>query len=73
MAAVGECYPVAVPPACALRSEYGVQHVLYARPPNLNPARPDCVPGEASLRTPPLGAASPRDPLSLYRSVAMDN
>jgi hypothetical protein len=47
VALVGVAYPVAVPEACALASVYGVRHVIYARPPNLNPARPDCLAGMA--------------------------
>jgi len=45
-AQVGRAYPIAVPSTCVLATAYGVRHIIYSRPPNLNPARPDCISGQ---------------------------
>jgi aprataxin len=48
-AQVGLAYPVAVPSTCILATEYGLRHIIYSRPPNLNPTRPDCISGLGSI------------------------
>jgi len=43
VAEVGRCYPVEVPPDHPLCVQHGLRAIIYVRPPNLNPARPDCL------------------------------
>ena len=39
------CLPVEVPDDCMLSSKYGLKYLIYCLPPNLNPARPNCIVG----------------------------